>query len=67
MKSTLVTNMDNRGLLTVVRVSSNNQIFFRFEPKQTEQSVSVHFWFVSQNQKIIFSVCFGVSDPFRNN
>jgi hypothetical protein len=39
---------------------NNKKKFFRFEPKQTEtQSVSVHFRFVS--------VCFGVSDPFRNN
>jgi hypothetical protein len=45
--------------------------FFRFKPKQTEtQSVSVVFRFVSRNQKKIFrfvSVCFGVSDRYRNN
>ncbi len=46
----------------------NNQIFFRIKPKQTEtQSVLVVFWFVSQNQKTFFSVCFGVSDRYRNN
>jgi hypothetical protein len=51
----------------------NNQIFFRFVPKQTEiQSVSVVFRFVSRNQKQFFrffrfvSVCFGVSDRYRN-
>jgi hypothetical protein len=42
--------------------------FFRFEPKHNEtQSVSVVFRFVSRNQKIFFSVCFGVSDWYRNN
>jgi hypothetical protein len=46
----------------------NNQIFFRFEPKWTEtQSVSVVFRFVSRNQTNFFSVCFGVSDRYRNN
>ncbi len=37
--------------------SRNNQIFFRFEPKQTEtQSVSVVFWFVVRNQKTFFRI-----------
>ncbi len=54
--------------LSAVGCPRNNQFFFRFEPKQTEtQSVSVVFWFVSRNQKIIFSVCFGASDQYRNN
>ncbi len=45
----------------------NKPIFFRFEPKQTEtQSVLVVFRFVSQNQIKFFSVCFGVSDRYRN-
>ncbi len=40
----------------------NNQICFRFEPKQTEtQSVSVVFRFVSRNQKTFFSVCRKIS------
>ncbi len=44
------------------------KFFFRFEPKQTEtQSFSVVFRFVSRNQKTFFSVCFGVSDRYRNN
>jgi hypothetical protein len=44
-----------------VRCPRINQIFFRFEPKQTEtQSVSVLFQFVSRNQKTIFSVYFGL-------
>jgi hypothetical protein len=44
------------------------KICFRFEPKQTEtQSVSVVFRFVSRNQKTFFSVCFSVSDRYRNN
>jgi hypothetical protein len=43
------------------RCPRNNQIFFRFEPKQTEtQSVSVVFRLVSQNQKTFFSVCFSL-------
>jgi hypothetical protein len=56
-------------LSTLCRVSSKQtNKSFRFEPKQTEtQSVSVLFWFVSRNQQLFFSVCFGVSDPFRNN
>jgi hypothetical protein len=43
-------------------VSSKQSNFFsQFEPNQTEtQSVSVVFWFVSQNPKTFFSVCFGV-------
>ncbi len=46
----------------------NNQIFFRFEPKQSEtQSVSVVFQFVLWNQKTFFSVCFGVLDQYQNN
>ncbi len=46
----------------------NNQIFFRFRPKQTKtQSVLVVFRFVSQNQKTFFSVCFGFSDRYQNN
>jgi hypothetical protein len=52
----------------VARVSSKQSIFFRFKPKQTEtQSVSVVFRFVSRNQKKYFSVCFVVSDWYRNN
>ncbi len=43
----------------------------RFEPKQTEtRSVSVVFWIVSRNQKTLIrvvSVCFDVSDRYRNN
>jgi hypothetical protein len=51
----------------VLRVSSK-QSNFRFGPKQIKtQSVSVVFWFVSQNEKTFFSVCFGVSDRYRNN
>jgi hypothetical protein len=46
----------------------NNQCFFRFELKQTEtQSVSAFFGLFSRNQKTFFSVCFGVSDRYRNN
>ncbi len=41
---------------------------FRFEPKQTEtRSVSRLFRFVSWNPKKNFSVCFGVSNLYRNN
>ncbi len=46
--------------------------FSQFEPKQIEtQSVSVVFWFAFLgNQKFVFqfvSVCFTVSDRYRNN
>jgi hypothetical protein len=55
-------------LSMVSRVSWRQSIFFRFKSKQTEtQSVSVVFRFVSRNQKTFFSVCFGVSDQYRNN
>jgi hypothetical protein len=49
------------------RVSSKQTNFFsRFEPKQTEtHSVSVVFRFVSRNQQIIFSVCFGLFRCFE--
>ena len=43
---------------------------FRFEPKQKQteaRSVSVVFRFVSWNQKPKISVCFGVSNLYRNN
>ncbi len=41
---------------------------FRFEAKQTEtQSVLVVFLFVSRNPKTFFSICFGVTDRYRNN
>jgi hypothetical protein len=41
---------------------------FRFEPKQTETiSVSGLFRFCSWNQKLKISVCFGVSNLYRNN
>ncbi len=51
-----------------VRLGCPRNNFFWFEPKQTEtQSVSVVFRFVSRNQKTFFSVCFGVSDRYRNN
>jgi hypothetical protein len=40
----------------------------KFEPKQTEtRSVSRLFRFVSWNQNKFFSVCFGVSNLYRNN
>jgi hypothetical protein len=44
-------------------------IFFRFEPKQTEtRSVSVFFGLFRKNHNVgFFSVCFGVSDRYRNN
>ncbi len=46
----------------------NEKKKFRFEPKQTEtRSVSRLFRFVSWNQKKNFSVCFGVSNLYRNN
>ena len=49
----------------VLETNKNN---FRFEPKQTEtRSVSRLFRFVSWNQKKCFSVCFGVSNLYRNN
>ncbi len=55
-------------ILCRLRCPRNNQIFFQFEPKQTEtQSVSVVFRFFSRNQKTFFSVCFGLSDRYRNN
>ncbi len=47
------------------RINKNK---FRFEPKQTEtRSVSRLFWFVSWNQKQKISVCFGVSNLYRDN
>ncbi len=54
------------------RVSSkwkkNNFGSNRNKPKQTEtKSVSRLFRFVSWNQKKNFSVCFGVSNLYRNN
>jgi hypothetical protein len=46
----------------------NKQTIFSVEPTQTEaQSVSVVFRVVSRNPKNIFSICFIVSDLFRNN
>ncbi len=46
----------------------NKQKKIRFEPKQTEtRSVSVVCWFVSWNKKQKNSVCFGVSNLYRNN
>ncbi len=49
-----------------------NKNYFRFERKRTEtQNVSVVFWFASWNQKFSFfrfvSLCFGVSNMYRNN
>ncbi len=50
------------------RVSSKQTNKFRFEPKQTEtRSVSRLFLFVSWNPNFFFSVCFGVSNLYRNN
>ncbi len=50
-------------------VPRNNQIFFRYELKQTEtQSVLVVFRFVSRNQQTFFrfiSVCFGLFRCFE--
>jgi hypothetical protein len=44
----------------------NKQIFFWFEPKQTEtQPVSVVFRFVLRNQRLIFSVFFGLFQCFE--
>ncbi len=64
----------NNNICTNVNISSiqgvleTTKFFFRFKPKQTKtQSVSVVFRFVSRNQKTFFSVCFGVSDRYRNN
>jgi hypothetical protein len=45
----------------------NNKNKFWFEPKQTEKrSVLCLFRFVSRNQKQNISVCFGVSNLYRN-
>jgi hypothetical protein len=56
------------SLIGCPRKSKQTNKKVRFELKQTEtQSVSVDFRFVSWNQKQFFSVCFGVSEPFRNN
>ncbi len=49
-------------LLSYLGCPRNNQIFFRFKPKQTEtQSVSVVFRFVSRTKNIFFGLfrCFG--------
>ncbi len=66
---TTETNRKNLWTTLSTRVSSKRLIFFRFEPKQTEtQSVSVVFQCVfSRNPPKKFSVCFGVSDRYRNN
>ncbi len=49
-------------------VLETNKKYFRFEPKRTEtQSVSVVFQFVSRNPPKKNSVCFGVSNMYRNN
>ena len=49
-------------------VLETNKSNFRFEPKQTEtRSVSRLFRFVSWNQNQTVSVCFGVSNLYRNN
>jgi hypothetical protein len=46
----------------------NKQKIFSVEPTQTEaQSVSVVSRDVSRNPKNIFSICFIVSDLYRNN
>ncbi len=51
-----------------IRVPSKQLLFFWFEPKKTEtQSVSVVFQFIFSRNKKNFSVCFGVSDRYRNN
>jgi hypothetical protein len=63
------TNRKNLQKTFSIRGSSKQFFFSRFELKQTEtQSLSVVFWFVFlPSQKFFFSVCFSVSDRYRNN
>ncbi len=64
------TNRKNLQNTFYISGSSKPLIFFSWlEPKQTEtQSVSVVFQFAfSQNPKNFLSVCFDVSDRYRNN
>ncbi len=55
--------------MVVTRVpSKQTKNYFRFEPKRTEtQSVSVVFRFCFTKPKMNFSVCFDVSNMYRNN